>query len=103
MASIIPEDIFITIDALNTSFTETIQVQTKSTPETYGLEFGNKNFFSRFFDRLDTVFGLFSLFEQTVKSKLVIDNFYAYSLNRTLVDMPISQLREIPGLKTQYL
>lgn len=49
------------------------------------------------------MFGFYSMLESHVKTKLVIDNFYAYSLNRTLLDMPISQLREIPNIKARYL
>ena len=40
-------------------------------------------------EKFDAVFGFFSMLEYHVKSKLVIDNFYAYSLNRTLLEMPI--------------
>lgn len=38
VASMIPEDIFNTLEAINTSFTEPILVQTKNPAESYGLE-----------------------------------------------------------------
>jgi len=103
VASMNPEDIFNTIEAINTSFVEPILVQTKNPAESYGLEHSKGNFFSRFFNNIDSAFGLYTLVEYWVKQRLVSDNFYAYSLNRTLIEMPISELRKIPGLKTQYL
>ena len=52
---------------------------------------------------MDTFFGLYTVIEHFVKSNLVIDNFYAYSLNETLLDMPIEEVRQIPGIKVRYL
>ena len=63
VASMIPEDIFNTLEALNTSFTEPILVQTKNPAESYGLEQNNGNIFGRLFDNMDSAFGLYTLFE----------------------------------------
>ena len=40
IASIIPEDIFTTVEAIQTSFNEPIQLQSKNTAESYGLRNG---------------------------------------------------------------
>ena len=52
---------------------------------------------------MDSLVGSYTVLEHFVKSNLVIDNFYAYSLNETLLDLPIEEVRKIPGLKVRYL
>ena len=52
---------------------------------------------------VDSLVGSYTVLEHFVKSNIVIDNFYAYSLNETLLDLPIEEVRKIPGLKVRYL
>lgn len=104
VASMIPEDIFTTVEAINASMTETIQVQTKHRPSSYGLQpIEYRHFFRRVIDMVDSIFGLYTLLEYYVKQRLVSDNFYAYSQNRTLLEMPIEELRKIEGIRVRYL
>lgn len=100
VASMIPDDIFTTIQAINSSFAAPIYVQTKHPADNQGHEGG---VLETFLERFEAVFGFYTMLEYHVKSKLVLDNFYGYSLNRTLLEMPVDQLRQIPGLKVRYL
>ena len=52
---------------------------------------------------IDSFVGSYTVLEHFVKSNLVIDNFYAYSLNETLLDLPIEEVRKIPGIRVRYL
>ena len=52
---------------------------------------------------VDSLVGSYTVLEHFVKSNIVIDNFYAYSLNETLLDLPFEEVRKIPGLKVRYL
>ena len=63
VASMIPDDIFTTIEALSTSFKEPIFVQTKKNAESYGLHIGNKNFLDQFVENFESLFGLYTLLE----------------------------------------
>ena len=98
------EDIFNTVIAVNASLTSDVYVQTRTpysmSPNHYG---SMNNYLDIFVDAVDTFFGLYTVIEHFVKSNLVIDNFYAYSLNETLLDMPIDQLKQIPDIKVRYL
>lgn len=63
IASIIPEDIFTTVKAIQTSFNEPIQLQSKNTAESYGLRNGQNNIFDSFIESFESAFGIYTLLE----------------------------------------
>ena len=63
IASIIPEDIFTTVEAIQTSFNEPIQLQSKNTAESYGLRNGQNNIFDSFIESFESAFGIYTLLE----------------------------------------
>ena len=45
---------------------------------------------------------LFSL-KTFYNSNMLLEHLYAYSLNETLLDLPLDEIEKIPGIKVQYL
>lgn len=63
IASIVAEDIFTTVEAIQTSFNEPIQLQSKNTAESYGLQNSQNNVFDTFVEGFESAFGLYTLLE----------------------------------------
>lgn len=104
VASVNKEDIFDTVIAVNASLTSDVYIQTSSPSSLKPVYSGSmESYLDILVNTVDSFFGLYSVVEHFVKSNLVIDNFYAYALNETLLDMPISEVRQVPGLKVHYL
>lgn len=82
IASIIPEDILTTVEAINSSMSEPVMVQTKQSASVYDWQFEQKSvdFFMRFFDKLDAAFGLYSVLAYCFKPQNKV-HLYAYSRN----------------------
>ena len=104
VASEITEDIFATVKAINASLYDEIYVQTRSEPHFPPEYYGSaENYLDLFVNTMDSFFGFYTIAEHFVKSNLVIDNFYGYSLNQTLLNMTFDELEQIEGLKLRYL
>ena len=94
VASKFNDDIFNTVEAINASLSSEVYIQTRMPSSMNPAYYGSMhNYLDIFVNTMDTFFGLYTVIEHFVKSNLVIDNFYAYSLNDTLLDMPIEEVR----------
>ena len=83
VASVNKEDIFNTVVAINASLTSGVYIQTRIPPDVIKPSYhgGLENYLEIMVNTVDTFFGLYTVIEHFVKSNLVVDNFYAYSLN----------------------
>ncbi len=102
VASVNRDDIFNTVEAINASLTSDVYIQMAS-PLSHSPSYPVESYLDILVNTVDSFFGLYAVVEHFVKSNLVIDNFYAYALNDTLLEMPISEVRQIDGLKVHYL
>ena len=84
VASVNKEDIFNTVEAINASLTSDVYIQTSSL-SSIGPSYPVESYLDILVNTVDSFFGLYAVVEHFVKSNLVIDNFYAYSLNETLL------------------
>ena len=105
VASSNKDDIMETVAAINASLSSDIYVQTRS-PHILKprlISVGDPTALDYIMQAVESVISSYTTVEHFVKSNLVIDNFYAYSQNETLLDLPIEEVRKIPGLKVRYL